>query len=81
MDPRRGTDTCEEYFEEGEGRVETVFAGVGPDVVRGGEGIEKHRPVDDGNEEGKGGYCAEEEVMECLEWSGEAVEEGWASLE
>jgi len=81
MDPRRGIYPCERDFEDGEEGIERMLRSVGPYLKSGCEGRIQDRPVDNGDEEGEGGYGCEEEVVEGLEGAREAVKEGSAAVE
>ncbi len=57
-----------------------MLGDVGPEREASGEGGVEDCPEDDGNQEGEGGYCGVEEVVEGLERAGEAVSAGGAAV-
>jgi len=52
-----------------------VFRGIAPDVESVIEAGEEDGPEDNCDEEREGGDAGEEEVVQCLQWAWEAVEQ------
>lgn len=81
MHPRRGRGARSQDLAEGEGGVERVLAGVGPDVEARGQGVRgvEDGPEDEGDEEGEDCGCGVEGRVEGAdERGGPEADEGLA---